>query len=160
METGLTVAIDDREFEARLGNIIRQLRPGGQTAGLMRAVGYYMRRRTDTHFKDEKDPEGRAWEPLKECTIAGRRIGPRAKKRGGKRKIAILQDRGTLRRSINSIADATSAEIGTNLHYAGYHQFGAPRAHIPIRAFLGVADEDAEGIENLALDYLARVMGG
>ena len=79
METGLTVAIDDREFEARLGNIIRQLRPGGQTAGLMRAVGYFMRRQTIKRFDQEVDPEGYDWEPLKESTVLGRmRAGRRA----------------------------------------------------------------------------------
>ena len=157
METGLTIEVDDAEFQAKLQNVMVQL--GTRSAGLMRAIGYYMHRRTIAHFRAEEDPEGKAWEPLKERTVAGRRVGPRAKKKGGSRKIAILQDTGQLRRSISSLADATSAEIGTNIFYGVFHQDGAPRAHIPVRAFLGVADEDMAGIENLAWDYLVRVMG-
>ena len=157
METGLTVEVDDAEFQAKLQNVMVQL--GTRSAGLMRAIGYYMRRRTLQHFREESDPEGKAWRPLKESTIAGRRTGPRAKRRGGARKLAILQDTGAGRRSITSLSDATSAEIGTNVHYMAFHQEGAPRANIPIRAFLGVADEDAAGIENLAWDYLVRVTG-
>ena len=222
METGLEITIDDAEFQAKLANIIVQL--GSQSSGLMRAIGYYMRRRTVQHFADENDPEGQAWEPLKESTVRGRmslkrrnsydaaqraqgraaltiqraertiaraqgtigraantglvtraqeriaraqlRIGKarfRAEKAGNREARArgkILQDSGDLRKSIESLSDATTAEIGTNMFYGPFHQFGAPRAHIPIRAFLGVADEDAEGITNLAWDYLVRVTGG
>ena len=157
MEAGVTIGVDDAEFQARLANIILQL--GSQSRGLMRAVGYYMRRRTLKHFEEESDPESKPWPLLKERTVAGRRVGPRAKTKSGARKVAILQDTGAGRRSITSLSDATSAEIGTNLYYMIFHQEGAPRAKIPVRAFLGIADEDAGGIEKLAWDYLVRVTG-
>ena len=157
METGLTVKINDAEFEARLKNIILQLQPGPQSAGLMRAIGYYMRKRTVGHFAEQADPEGQAWKPLAESTLARPLV--KNKRKQGNRK--ILHGRsGDLRQRIKSLSDATSAEAGTNIYYAAYHQFGAPRAHIPIRAFLGIADEDAQGIHNLAWDYLTRVLNG
>ena len=158
MESEVTIKVDDAEFQARLRNILFQL--GSQSSGLMRAVGYYMQKRTVQHFADEEDPEGQAWDPLKPATISARRVGPRAKKPGGRRAIKILQDTGTLRRSITSLSDNTSAEIGTNVFYGIFHQEGAPRAHIPVRAFLGVSDGDLGGLHNLAWDYLVRCTNG
>lgn len=155
METGLTVRVDDAEFQARLGNIIRQL--GSQSPGLMRAIGYYLRRRTVQHFEDEADPEGKPWEPLARATLA-RPLVKDVRRRGGRK---ILHGRtGHLRSRMQSRSDATSAEVGTNVFYGPFHQFGAPRAHIPVRAFLGIGEEDATGIHNLAWDYLVRVTGG
>lgn len=157
METGLTVDIDDREFEGRLRNIYQQLQAGAQSRGLMRAIGYYMRRRTLKHFADEEDPWGEAWEPLAESTLA-RPLVKDKRKRGNRK---ILHGRtGDLRGKIQSLSDETSAEIGTNIFYGIFHQEGAPRARIPVRAFLGVADEDAEGIYDLAWAYLVRAMNG
>ncbi|HUT57680.1 MAG TPA: phage virion morphogenesis protein [Phycisphaerae bacterium] len=206
----MIIEVEDAEFQARFENIWRQLQPGSQSRGLMRAVGYYMRRRTLKHFEEESDPEGRDWEPLQQSTIMSRmRAGSRARYRRAGRsmgralaakeraehalsrarkdstrakaqgridranqritKAGATQARaagkilsgqtGDLRRRITSIADATSAEIGTNVFYGIFHQEGAPRAHIPVRAFLGIADEDAGGIEKLAWDYLVRVTG-
>lgn len=164
-ESEVTIKVDDAEFQARLRNILFQL--GSQSSGLMRAIGYYMRKRTVQHFTDEEDPEGNAWEPLKAATIAARRVGPRAKKRGGSRVIKILQDSGWLRNHIESLSDNTSAEIGTNVFYGIFHQgedpdayYSAPRAHIPRRAFLGISDGDLGGIHDLAWAYLVRVTNG
>jgi phage gpG-like protein len=192
METALTVDVDDRAFEAHLHNIIIQL--GSQGPGLMRAIGYYLRRQTVGHFEEEEDPEGRGWPDSQRIkykhhaartrrvlvnkgtkTLVQIKSGPRKGQMRTKwvgrtyreeqvearleRIGKTLQDTGDLRRSIESLSDATSAEVGTNIYYGAFHQFGAPRAHIPVRAFLGIAEEDAGGIEALAHDYLVRALG-
>jgi phage virion morphogenesis protein len=158
METALRVTIEDRELQARLRTIILQL--GDRGEGLMRAIGYYMRRRTVTHFREESDPQGKPWAELADSTVAARRIGKKAKRGKAPRKVSILQDTGTLRGRIESIADSTSVDIGTNVFYGPFHQMGAPRANIPVREFLGIGPADARAIHDLAWSYLIRCTSG
>jgi phage gpG-like protein len=91
MESGLTVHVDNARVMRALRATWLACKPGPQTAGLMRAVGYYIRKQTDQHFRDEKGPQG-AWKALKDATVARRRKGKR-KDVGHK----ILQDTGTPR---------------------------------------------------------------
>lgn len=65
------------------------------------------------------------------------------KTRGGKLKTKLLVDSGMLRRSprVTGTTD-DSVTISTARTYAAYHQFGAPKAHIPARPFFPV---DAAG---------------
>ena len=50
--------------------------------------------------------------------------------------------------------------VGTNVPYAGVHQFGTNRAgrrhnvHIPARPFLVVDDRDVEIMEDILLQYI------
>ncbi len=156
-ETGITITVDDAEFQARLRNIWLQLQPGSQSAGLMRAIGYYMRRSTMQNFASESDPDGVAWHPLAASTLRRPHV-KRSTRAAGHRK--ILQGRTSdLRNKMESRSDATEVAIGTNIFYSRFHQEGAPRAHIPVRRFLGFGEEDYRGIENLAWDYLVRVTG-
>jgi len=155
VETALRVTIDDRELQARLRTIILQL--GDKGEGLMRAIGYYMRRRTVTHFREESDPQGRGWQALAESTLARPHV--KDKRRAGQRKI-LAGRTGQLRSRIESIADSTSVEVGTNVFYGPFHQFGAPRANIPVREYLGIGPADARAIHDLAWDYLIRCTSG
>lgn len=60
-------------------------------------------------FAEEEGPDGEAWTPSR-----------RAEDEGG----VTLTDSARLRHSITHSAGATKVEIGTNLVYAGIHQFG------------------------------------
>lgn len=151
METGIVVVdVDDSGVRRRLASVIANLAPG-RSGGLMRAVGYRMRSRTLRKFTDERGPDGK-WEPLKPETIARRRNRRDRPSKSTK----ILQDTGGMKRTIHSVADDDSVDIGTPDHRSPFHQFGAPRAGIPARPFLFIDAADATDLEGLALNYLAR----
>lgn len=78
----------------------------------------------DTTFDASVDPAGREWEPLSEFTLKLRRAGSSKP----------LVDTSVLRNSLTAVAGALGIEGGTNVAYAGYHQFGT--FDIPMRAFL------------------------
>lgn len=114
--------------------------------------------------------------------IGGSNIGPdgvpwppslRAREDGGR----TLYDTGRLRESIVSAASAREVEVGSNLPYAGIHQFGGEivpkvagalsfrlangqfvtcgKVTIPARPYLGISDEDQAQLTDVALAYLA-----
>jgi phage virion morphogenesis protein len=71
-------------------------------------------------FRDQKDPWGQPWAPLKPSTIRARRKG----KGGGSTK--ILRDTGVLSNSITAQRTGPlTIEMGTTVPYAAAHQFGA-----------------------------------
>ena len=149
MESGVSIHSDSSEVQARLGKIILGLQ---NPQPLMRAIGYAMRSSTLKKFSEERGPNG-AWKPLAESTVARRRKG----KRGG-RSDKILQDTSALKRSIHSVADMTSVDIGTPIHYGSYHQEGAPRANITARPYLYVDAADSARVTDLGLHYLQRLV--
>lgn len=76
---------------------------------LMAQLGAYGEESTRNRFETQTGPDGKPWEKSE-----------RVKKRGGQ----TLVDTARLRDSITWRADDNSAEWGTNIVYAGAHQFG------------------------------------
>lgn len=94
-------------------------------------IGEHIASEIDLNFRDASDPYGNSWEKLKH--------------RSG----TPLNDTGRLKNSITFEADSSSVEVGTNVEYAGTHQFGAekgqygkniPWGDIPARPFLPTDD--------------------
>lgn len=82
----------------------------------------------DDSFDQSRAPDGTGWEPLKPATVRKRRRGSSKP----------LVDTGQLRNSITSVALNASLRVGTNVPYAGVHQFGGGRG-IPARPFLPIS---------------------
>ena len=80
----------------------------------------------DDSFLNAQTPWGDAWKPLAESTI---------RRKGSSRP---LVDSGVLKNSITAKAEKLRILLGTNVPYAGFHQFGTP--NIPKREFLPVKD--------------------
>lgn len=80
---------------------------------LMSQIGAYGEESTRNRFETQTGPDGKVWEK-----------SARVKAKGGQ----TLVDSGRLRDSITWRADKDSAEWGTNLIYAGAHQFGIDEA--------------------------------
>jgi phage virion morphogenesis protein len=126
------------------------------TADFSRALNItavYLAGMTKRNFTGSHDPDGSPWPPLKNPS----------RRRGG-RSAKPLVDRGLLMASVSaqgggSVRDVTprSLEFGTNVSYAGYHQFGTRT--IPARRFLGITDAMAKRIEELVADDVVRQMG-
>ncbi len=101
------------------------------------------------------DPNnGFGWPPLKEATIAQKRLGN-----------TPLYETGDLKRSIevsgpfHEGAGTVSAYVGTNDKKAAIHEFGG--GHVPPRPFLGPATAMSEAdIVKIAQRQVARAMAG
>ena len=152
MPASVTVTGADKASRELKQIAIRARRP---TPALKR-IGHYLKEISLQAFRDEADPTtGRAWEKLSPLTIERRR---------NKGKVKILDDIGTLRGSIHHlIIGKQSVAVGSNLVYAGTHQFGrsqsmgrsgGSRVSIPARPFLGVDDAGLKEITRMIRRYL------
>jgi len=102
----------------------------------MNQAGLYMMRETEKNFRSQKSPDGSAWSPLADSTQAKRR-----KWKKSQHSNRTLQDTGTLMNSLinqshsNAIFRVSqhSVELGTNVPYAGVHQFGGSTGAFTIK---------------------------
>ena len=137
----------------------------GDLEPLMSQIGAYGEESTVHRFETQRGPDGDRWEP-----------SLRAKQTGGQ----TLVDSGRLRQSITWSASASEAEWGTNLIYAGVHQFGATiRAKgggrlgfsipgigfrspeevvISARPFAGIDADDEDEIDAIVHDYIGEAI--
>lgn len=76
-------------------------------------------------FSRQSSPESKGWQALSEETIKRRR----------KNSSTALVDTGRLRSSIATSSGARTITFGTNVGYAGVHQFGSKR-RVPGRPFI------------------------
>lgn len=100
--------IDDAQIKREFGRL--QLKT--QSRGLQRpliAIGRYGKSSTQLRFRTETAPDGKRWLPSK-----------RVKEEGGQ----TLRLTSRLRSSIQWAVDPTGVSWGTNVAYAGVHQFG------------------------------------
>lgn len=107
---------------------------------------------TQRRFVDQRDPDGRAWEPLRESTLAS------SKKRKSRFPTGILKQSGQLAENINGSATATSLAIGSPEVYSAIQQFGGPTPNggvIPERPFLGLSEGDRSSIFSIIEDHLS-----
>lgn len=111
-------------------------------------------------FRNESDPFGKAWKPLKASTLAGRRAR-------GNSSVAPLFDTGRMFGSIASTSDASSATvtIGGPGIFAATHQrgndgntFGGRPAPIPKRPMLPETGQLPDDWAEAALGPFARAI--
>lgn len=120
-------------------------------------VGAALVASTQFRFEEERDPDGDPWPPSMRAIVENGRT---------------LTDTARLLQSITHEADSRGVSVGTDVIYAGVHQFGAiiraknaPKlayqlpgglgwrrvdsVKIPARPFLGVDAEDAQEITEI-----------
>ena len=110
-------------------------------------------------FQNSRTPEGKSWPPLKNA-----RRRPRDKRKGRKGKDKPLLDTGLLRASVTTPQGKdhvdketpTTLVIGSNLFYAGFHQFGTRT--IPVRKYLGWNRELIERTKVVVRDHAIKVL--
>lgn len=130
-----------------------------------------MKASTKRRFKTGTDPKGKAWQ--------------RSQRLEGKKRGRTLVDTARLRNSIRGRATSDLAEVGTNVLYAGRHQFGDKKpmtiraknaknlrfqiggrwiskkevkVKLPARPYLGIGDTDLEEIKAI-LEAVAEEVG-
>lgn len=116
---------------------------------VMKGIGRVLKSNVQLGFKLSRSPAGAPWKPLKV------------------RKGKPLRDTGILRNSIDYSAGKTEVEIGTNVDYAPYHQFGTKsklgNPHIPARPFLPTHELPAgwaEDVTNEVSEHLQQMIFG
>lgn len=167
MAAGATITIDD----ARLQQTFRALvEMGEDPAPVLQEIGDAMVRNVKARFVDERGPGGVPWIP-----------SLRVKANPGAR---TLWQTPRLAESFTAAvaADGRAVEWGTNVIYAGVHQFGATiRAKtakalrfnipgigwimresvtIPARPFIGYDDGDRADTDDIMTDHLLRALEG
>lgn len=115
---------------------------------LMDEIGAALVTSTQFRFEDQQGPDGLAWVPSE-----------RALAENGQ----TLVDKGLLLASITHLPGNDQVEVGSNMVYAGIHQFGgrAGRGHkvdMPARPYLGISFEDETEIDTIVHDYLAGLI--
>lgn len=154
-----TIRVDVRADETRalLAELYRRTHDVGPA---LDAIGQILVSNTQLRFVDQKDPDGQHWEPLSAVTLARRRKAGRGAQ--------ILRDTGRLAASITYKVAGGSVELGTNVVYAGTHQFGAkkgsygrtgrgapiPWGDIPARPFFGYNADDKAAVLELLQRYI------
>jgi phage virion morphogenesis protein len=112
---GARLIIDDELTPVVSAIGVAVTHPGELTA----AFAAYLLTSTQRRFEREPGPDGQKWKPLARRT-ALQKI--RGKRRGT---ASILRLTTRLYSRLVAQSDDSSAEVGTNVEYAGPHQFGA-----------------------------------
>jgi len=111
----------------------------------LRKIGGMLERTTENAF----NRQGPGWKPLKAATKTQKQ---KAGFSGG-----ILTRRGDLAGSVTSQIEGNTVFIGSNLEYAGVHQFGFPAKKIPKRPFLIVSEAELRKSNFIISKHLLRV---
>ena len=163
----ITLEINNADVLAALGRVTEVL---SDATGMMNEIGDYLVEKTENRFKSQSAPDGTAWAPRSDVTLKS--YQRRKLSYGG-----ILHLSGQLGQSIFHEHNATSVRIGSPEEYAGVQQFGAaqgafgafmgkdkngrdhfhhlPWGNIPARPFIGLSDEEREGILDIVTETLA-----
>ena len=112
MSADIRIYIDPgSEGIAKLEKLVKRAE---NKAGLLKNIGLTLLRTTEQRFKDQKDPQGKAWAPLKPITVELRgAAGP------------ILNRSGRLLDSLNVTVSGDTLKLGPSAIHGAVHQFGA-----------------------------------
>lgn len=149
--------------------LLRRLRAYSEIdrRGLNAALAQTARESTLERFRQGRDPEGRRWKTSIRAAASGGRT---------------LIDTAQLRNSIKAHSDEKGFAVGTNVKYAGTHQFGDSnrtiraktrkglrfqvggrwvtkkqvKVSIPARPYLGLSSEDMEEIKATVQEFIER----
>lgn len=165
MSATIQINIDTMIPQEALARLVGRME---DTHSLLDAVGAGMVSHIADRFELGRGPDGTPWLPSR-----------RAELEGGQ----TLVDRGHLRDSYTHRVDGDHVAVGSNLIYAGTHQFGATirakngkglsfdlggnvgrvvvqKVEIPARPVLGIGADDEELIEEEARVFVLDALGG
>ncbi|MGL5923830.1 phage virion morphogenesis protein [Chroococcidiopsis sp.] len=148
------IIINDREIQHAF-NRLKQA--SSDLKAPMSDIGEHFLKRADDGFRNETDPWGVPWQPLKPKTIA--------RKQKDRKILKVLQSTGLLRASFSYTADSNSVEIGTNrvsatgAPIAIFHQLGTRK--MPARPMLPETDrlppQDLEEVLAILEEHITGV---
>ncbi len=125
-----------RAMEQRMANM----------SPILRVIGADLVELIDSNFDKSTAPDGTLWAPLKAPRRHQRDTGPPKP----------LIDTGRLRRSITYQAGRRHVDVGTNVVYAGTHQWGT--VHVPARPFVPIDIEGNWTGSLVELEFIKRTV--
>lgn len=142
--TSFTVEINDTAINIALERLVKR---GDDLRPLFGEIGAELKRTTRLRFDDQKDPDGKTWDPLSEAYDVWKHRKPLPVDK-------ILHLRLDLRDTITTEVSTDSLMIGSNVLYARAHQLGYPKRNLPARPFLGLSEDNKDFILEAGMDYL------
>lgn len=177
----ITIEYTGADVVERLRRLADGLGPAGLRPAL-REIGEDLAESTKRRFATSTAPDGSRWAPNAQATYLGMlgradsRSDGRLNAHGSARVMAKrpLVASGVMGDQILYQLIEGGVEIGSNLVYAGTHQFGArqgafgrtsrgapiPWGDIPARPFLGLSADDEAAVLDILDDHLAGLLGG
>jgi phage virion morphogenesis protein len=113
LKNGLLRIEVSADVRMKIGDVIEKLQDGRT---LFKEIAGALEAESDHNFEAQGRPH---WAPLDAATIAAR-----LKRNKGGTVLKILQDHNVLAESLSSDYGPDFAQVGTNVRYAGIHQFG------------------------------------
>ena len=143
MPAGIRIDADTALAERFLRRAVDAL-DGAEAQAMFDEIGATLVTSTVLRFEHERGPDGRPWIPSR-----------RALEEGGQ----TLTKSARLKENFEHRATPRGVDVGTNVVYAAIHQFGSgdlerPK-NIPARPFLGLDDDDADAVLEIARRRLA-----
>ena len=130
----------------RLADLFGKL-PAMRAQALLEEVGAEVENQTRRRVSEEKRaPDGEAWDEWSDAYAATR------PPKGG-----LLELEGHLIDSITYNVNTDTVSVGSNLVYAGVHQYG--HGGVPARPYLGQSAENTRELTELVLDWIEKEMG-
>ena len=157
----ITVEIKDAEVQAmlqRVSDVLADMSP------VMNEIGAYLRDQAEDRFATGKAPDGTPWTPRSAATL--KNYERRAKKPGGQASWGgVLRYSGQLANSLFHQYGPDWTRIGSPEPYAAMMHFGGTKSQwphlwgdIPARPFLGMSDEDKQGVMDIATEALQAAL--
>lgn len=141
------MAIGEKEIQAEdFGRVAGEMAQAFVTMPLtpaMREMKYVAEESIAVNFLDGKEAGGQAWSPRKRAYP-----WPILIKTGHLMRSAVAEGEPG---HVENVGDR-ELMTGTNVFYAGFHQFGTER--MPARPFEAVPDAAVDEMENLLVDYI------
>jgi phage virion morphogenesis protein len=147
----ITARLESASVLQVLEQLIERL---GDASPATREIAGVLAFEAEEAFELERSPGGTPWEQLAQSTIEQRiKLGYWPGR--------MLQRTGRLAASVTSDFGPDFAVVGSNVEYAGIHQFGGQagrglKSKIPERAFLGISEAGEDEILELMEGYLSR----
>ncbi|XWN29755.1 MAG: phage virion morphogenesis protein [Devosia sp.] len=111
---------------------------------LAKMIGLQVENQTRDRFNTKEGPDG-PWAAWKPSTAKSKKAG-----------FSLMVDSGRLAQSIQSSVSGLEAKVGTNVHYARYHQEGT--RHMVARPIVGLSDANKRDLEDRVKSYVARAL--
>lgn len=146
---GATISVDIRDFEDMREKLARLEDLGANPEPMLGEIGGSLETSTRLRFERGEAPDGTPW-----------LTSIRVRREGGQTLVKSTR----LRDSITHEVVGDTVEVGTNVIYAGIHQFGGEagrksrRVTIPARPYLGIDADDRREIGRIVDDHLSRAL--
>ena len=159
----LTAHVDDASFQAYFQQLRKRL---GNLEPVMEAIGHTLETRVRERFETRTDPDGKAWAPWAESTLASYPFpGTPAAATEGPGNGRLLDRYGTMLDLLSHDATSNSVRIGFAHEYATYHEFGTER--MPRRGLLysdpetgELGEEDEAAVLEVLSDWINDLARG